>query len=148
MPNLRMKTHISFKRCKYIALQSLRKMLSFDEIREKLLNFKGVSEQFPFGEEHFVYKVLDKIFAILSINDKICVALKCDPLIIDEMRERYSFLSHAPHFNKRHWNLVTVEHDASPSIIFEMIEHSYHQVVKGFTKVKRSELENLKDVDI
>jgi predicted DNA-binding protein (MmcQ/YjbR family) len=42
--------------------------MDIEMIREYCLSKKGVTEEFPFGEETLVFKVMGKIFALTSLD--------------------------------------------------------------------------------
>lgn len=43
--------------------------MNVEELREYFLSVKGVSEQPLFGDEYFVYKVCDKMFVLIPLDD-------------------------------------------------------------------------------
>ena len=50
--------------------------MNLEEFRKYCLSKKGVSEDFPFGEDTLVFKVGGKIFAITSFSKPLSVDLK------------------------------------------------------------------------
>jgi predicted DNA-binding protein (MmcQ/YjbR family) len=42
--------------------------------------------------------------------------------------------------NKTHWNTVRVNEDVPDELIYSLVDESYGQVVKSFTKKRRNEL--------
>ena len=61
------------------------------QLRDFCLSKKGVTEHFPFDNVTLVFKVMNKIFALLRIDKweqgAHCVNLKCDPEKAEELRE-------------------------------------------------------------
>ena len=53
--------------------------MNIEELREYCLSKKGVTENFPFGEETLVFKVADKIFLLSSLDEATRFNAKCDP---------------------------------------------------------------------
>ncbi|MCC6549395.1 MAG: MmcQ/YjbR family DNA-binding protein [Ignavibacteriaceae bacterium] len=112
-----------------------------DEIRIYCLKKPGTSESFPFDEVSPVYKVVDKIFCIVSIEPPLSVNLKCDPERAVDLRERYSAITPGWHMNKTHWNTVYLQQGLPDSLVRELIDHSYNLIV---SKLKKSDREHLK----
>lgn len=112
-----------------------------DEIRIYCLKKPDTSESFPFDEVSPVYKVVYKIFCIVSIDLPLSVNLKCDPERAVDLRERYSAITPGWHMNKTHWNTVYLQQGLPDSLIRELIDHSYDLIV---SKLKKSDRERLK----
>jgi predicted DNA-binding protein (MmcQ/YjbR family) len=72
-----------------------------EEIREYCLAKPGVTESLPFNDTALVFKVMDKMFALLDLSeDSMGISLKCDPELALELREQYPEVTPAYHFNK------------------------------------------------
>jgi predicted DNA-binding protein (MmcQ/YjbR family) len=72
-----------------------------EEIREYCLSKPGVTESFPFNDTALVFKVMDKMFALLDLSEESRgITLKCDPELVIELREQYAEVTPAYHFNK------------------------------------------------
>jgi predicted DNA-binding protein (MmcQ/YjbR family) len=72
-----------------------------EEIREYCLTKPGVTESFPFNDTALVFKVMDKMFALLDLSeDSRGITLKCDSELALELREQYPDVIPAYHFNK------------------------------------------------
>jgi len=98
-----------------------------------------VTEGFPFGEGVLVFKVCDKVFALLMLDDTpLRMNLKCEPLQAIQWREAYDSVIPGYHMNKKHWNTVIAGPELPSSLIFTMIDHSYEQVAKGLTKAQQT----------
>ncbi|HEX2787036.1 MAG TPA: MmcQ/YjbR family DNA-binding protein [Ignavibacteria bacterium] len=111
--------------------------MKFEELRKYLLSKKGAEETFPFGEDTFVYKVGNKIFAITSFDLPLSINLKCDPERAIELREQYEEVQPGYHMNKKHWNTVLLEGRIPLKEIKEMIDHSYELIIKSLPKNKQ-----------
>jgi predicted DNA-binding protein (MmcQ/YjbR family) len=112
-----------------------------EAIATYLLAFPETSEDQPFGPEVDVYKVVGKIFAILSPDDDPpAISLKCDPLIAVELREEFDAVTPGYHLNKTHWNTVTLNGSVPDRELKKMISHSYEQVVAGLPKALRDKI--------
>lgn len=111
------------------------------ELRAYCLTKTAAVEEFPFGEEVAVYKVLGKIFALLPVeSNPPRISLKCDPVLAEMLRDTYPTVTPGYHLNKRLWNTVEVDGSIPTDEIYEMIDHSYEQVVKGLSKKQREAL--------
>jgi len=117
--------------------------MNIEEVRNYCINKKGTTESFPFDEVTLVIKVMDKMFALLSLEKGSTINLKCDPEKAIGLREHYDDITPGFHMNKKHWNTVDFSHSLSDELIMEMIDHSYDLVVNKLPKVKREELNNL-----
>lgn len=119
--------------------------MDIETFRDYCLDKKGATEEFPFGEETLVFKVMGKMFALTSLEGRPFSAnLKMDEELVVAYRERYSDVKPGYHMNKKLWNTVLMENSAIPAKeLFWMIDHSYEMVVKGLTKKLKNELELL-----
>jgi len=68
-----------------------------------------VTEEFPFGENTLVFKVMGKMFALTDLEDFDAVNLKVMPEAGIDLRERYTFVQPAYHMNKKHWITVLLD---------------------------------------
>jgi predicted DNA-binding protein (MmcQ/YjbR family) len=115
-----------------------------EEIREYCLSKPGVTESLPFNDTALVFKVMDKMFALLDLSeDSRGITLKCDPELALELREQYPEVTPAYHFNKEHWNTVVIDGTISDKLIFSWIDNSYNLVVQKLPKIKLEELKSL-----
>ena len=119
--------------------------MNIEEIRLYCIAKKAVTESFPFDEDTLVFKVMGKMFALVSISEPESVNLKCDPEYAIELREKFTSVRAGFHMNHKHWNTVLFNDDASDKLIYQLIDHSYEMVIKGFTKKLRQEYEQLSD---
>jgi predicted DNA-binding protein (MmcQ/YjbR family) len=114
--------------------------MNIEEVREYCLSKPGATEGFPFNDTALVFKVMGKMFALLDLSEeRRGIFLKCDPELAIELREDYSEVTPAYHFNKKYWNGVAIDGSVGDSHIRDWIDHSYDEVVKKLTK-KQQEL--------
>jgi len=117
--------------------------MEFDPLRKILLNKKASSEDLPFGPDALVFKVLGKIFAIIAWNDNpLSISLKCEPNHALALRTIFPAVKPGYHLNKDHWNTVTLDGTIADKEIIDMINHSYDQVVKSFSKADKEKLKH------
>ncbi|NWG18281.1 MAG: MmcQ/YjbR family DNA-binding protein [Chloroflexi bacterium] len=108
-----------------------------NDLRSCCLSLRAAVEDFPFGDDVAVYKVMGKVFALLPVAGPLRISLKCDPTWAAILRETYPAVKPGWHLNKKHWNTVEVDGGITDDEILEMVEHSYQQAVKGLTKAER-----------
>jgi predicted DNA-binding protein (MmcQ/YjbR family) len=111
-----------------------------DELREYCLSKRSTMEDFPFGKDVAVFKVVGKIFALMPIELPLRISLKCDPIRAIMLRETYSSVKPGYHLNKKNWNTVIVDGSIADDELYEMIDHSYAQVVQGLPAPQRKRL--------
>ena len=106
-------------------------MMDAAEIREYALAKENVTESFPFGEDTLVFKVNNKIFLLVALEeDTLQFNVKCDPDKAVEWREVFpDTVLPGYHMNKKHWNTV-IAPGLKKNILKEMIDDSYALVTK------------------
>jgi len=113
-----------------------------ETVRDFCLTFKGVTESFPFDEDTLVFKVMGRIFALLSLEDQ-TLNLKCDPEKAIALRETYDAVTPGYHMNKKHWNTIQLTGQVTERLIREWIRDSYRIVTEGLSKKDQKKLELL-----
>lgn len=120
--------------------------MNIESAREYCLSLPLVTECFPFDETTLVFKVIDKMFAVLSLDDPDRIVLKCEPEHAIELREKYSEIEGAWHFNKKYWNQLDFSGSLTDDLIKELIRHSYAEVVKKMPLKTRKSYPEITDV--
>ncbi len=87
-----------------------------------------------------LYKVMGKMFAILSVRDEEFVVLKCDPHLAEVLRGQYTGVGHRSHLDKRFWISVALDGDVPAKEVRRLVSHSYDQVCAGLTRKQKAEL--------
>ena len=86
---------------------------------------------YPFGEDVAVYKVNDKMFALVAEgSNPVRLSLKCDPQLAQTLRERYETVMPGYHLNKKHWNTILLTGQLTDQEVKDLMVHSY-QLVNG-----------------
>lgn len=117
--------------------------MNIEDLRTYCLSKVATDEGFPFDQSTLVFKVLDKIFALVNIDsDHPTVNLKCNPEQAIEWREQYVEVQPGFHMNKKHWNTVDFIHLNDNDLVKSMIDHSYECVVSKMTKVQQKQLQD------
>ena len=106
--------------------------MNIEELRDYVLKNPLVTEGFPFGEDTLVFKVNNKIFLLVALDEApLHFNVKCDPEKAIELREEFpEAVLPGYHMNKKHWNTVIVNGTLSKKQLKEMIDHSYNLVTK------------------
>ena len=87
-----------------------------------------------------MYKVMGKMFAILSVRGAEYVILKCDPHLAEVLREQHAGVGHRSHLDRRFWISVSLDSDVPPDEVERLVAHSYDQVCAKLTRKQRVEL--------
>ena len=104
-------------------------MVTHKELETYLLGMPNAKLDYPFGEQVAVYKVHDKMFALISEgSNPIRLSLKCDPLLAVTLREKYESVSPGYHLNKKHWNTLVLSGQLDWEEVQALIRHSYQLV--------------------
>lgn len=118
--------------------------MNIEEVREYALSIPGVTEDQPFGDDIITFRVEGKIFVCLWLgggkhdmkDSEPRFALKLLPARNEELRERYSAVTPAWHWNKKHWSDVYYEF-IEDNLVRAWIKESYMLVVSKLPKIKR-----------
>ena len=118
--------------------------MNIEQVREYTLSLNGVTEDQPFGEDNITFRLEGKIFMCLWIgggrddmnNSEPRLALKLSPDRNEELRDKFSSVTPAWHWNKKHWNDVYYE-QLEDSLVKDWIRESYHLVASQLPKASR-----------
>jgi predicted DNA-binding protein (MmcQ/YjbR family) len=98
-------------------------------VEDYVLSMPNAVREYPFGEDVAVYKVNDKMFAlIMEGKDPVRLSLKCDPQLSVILREKYETVLEGYHLNKKHWNTIILTGQLPWEEIQGFIRHSYDLV--------------------
>ncbi|HVW22867.1 MAG TPA: MmcQ/YjbR family DNA-binding protein [Candidatus Saccharimonadales bacterium] len=100
-------------------------------VEQYILSMPNARLDYPFGEGVAVYKVGDKMFALISEGKTpVQLSLKCDPELSKVLRERYEEVMPGYHLNKKHWNTLLLSGQLTWPEVQDLVRHSY-QLVSG-----------------
>ncbi len=103
--------------------------MTHQKVEKYLLSLPGAKLGYPFGEDTAVYKVNDKMFALVREGkEPVQISLKCDPLLAETLRNKYETVLAGYHLNKKHWNTILLTGQLSWPEIKDLINHSYQLV--------------------
>ena len=115
--------------------------MDVETLRSYCLSKKAVTEDFPFGEDTLVFRVMNKIFLLVSLSSSpLQFNAKCAPEKAIELREQYEAIIPGYHMNKKHWNTVILDGSLSTSLIKEIIDNSYELIVQSLPKKDKEAL--------
>jgi predicted DNA-binding protein (MmcQ/YjbR family) len=114
--------------------------MNIEQIREYCLSLPGVTEDMPFGVDTLVFRVMNKIFALVNLDGETRINLKCDPARAIELREEYPSIIPGYHMNKEHWNTLIMDGRLKRELIISLIDHSFKLIAESLPKAKKEEL--------
>lgn len=101
-------------------------------VEDYILEMPNSVREYPFGEKVAVYKVNDKMFALIAEDsDPLRISLKCDPQLSKLLREKYETVMAGYHLNKKHWNTIVLTGQLPWEEIQGFIRHSYNLVTEA-----------------
>ncbi len=110
---------------------------------EKILSeLNGSTGSYPFGPEALVFKVMGKMFALVTQQEDVPrITLKCMPANGEILTGDYKSVNPGYHMNKKHWITITLTGELSEEMIIDLIDDSYRLVVSKLTKSEKHILE-------
>lgn len=101
-------------------------------VEEYILSLPRARLDYPFGKNTAVYKVKDRMFALIAEkSEPLSISLKCDPVLAETLRQKYETVMPGYHLNKKHWNTILLTGQLNRNEIKDLIRHSYHLVVEA-----------------
>ena len=101
----------------------------------------GATPSYPFDATTRVYKVGNKMFALVSEDqDPLRINLKCDPDQALALRAQYESVLPGYHMDKKHWNTLVLDGSLGDTLVKELIDHSYDLILDSLPKKIQKEL--------
>ena len=94
-------------------------------LREYALSFQCVEECTPFDDITLVYKVAGKMFLCVDMDSPDHIVIHHSPERGDMLRDEWSVIVPAWHFNKRYWSEVPMDGDLPEVLMRSLIKESY-----------------------
>ena len=111
--------------------------MNIEQIIDYALSLHGVTEDQPFGDDIKIFVCLWLGGGKHDMKDSAPrFALKLTPERNEELRERYSSITPAWHWNKKHWSDVYYE-QLDDALVKEWITESYHLIASKLPKAVR-----------
>ena len=119
--------------------------MNIEQVREYTLSLFGVTEDQPFGDDIITFRVEGKIFLCLWLgggqhdlkNSEPRFSFKMTPERNEELREQYSAVTPAWHWNKKHWSDVYYEL-LEEELVESWIKESYKLIISKLPKAVRA----------
>jgi predicted DNA-binding protein (MmcQ/YjbR family) len=87
------------------------------------------------------YSLLGKTLAIIWLGENDPqVVLKCDPHLIEVLKETYAGIGHRTHLDRRHWIAIKLDSDVPEAEVERLVEQSYALVRASLTRKQQAEL--------
>ena len=112
---------------------------------EKILaQLPGAQSSYPFGPDALVFKVMGKMFALVSQNEKIPrVTLKCKPADGEVLVSLYESIVPGYYMNKKHWITISLTDELSAEMLTDLAKGSYELVVSKLSGRDKNQLTHL-----
>lgn len=110
--------------------------MNVEEFRDFCLSFPNTKEGMPFegffrnSKSILVFYVGEKIFCLFDLDKFDRCTLKCDPKLIDELRE-HKGIDKPFNLSQKHWISVALNGDVSGELIKDLVANSYNLVAEG-----------------
>lgn len=115
-----------------------------EKLENFLQSFKGSESSFPFGPEALVFKIMGKMFALVSQGDEVPrVTLKCIPEDGAMLVGHFESVVPGYYMNKKHWVTISLIGEISEDLLCDLATQSYNLVVSKLTKKEKAALSNL-----
>ena len=116
-------------------------MKTVREAIDACLTLPDAYEDYPFGLDSWAvirHQTNSKMFAsVYEREGHVWINVKAEPNWGDFWKSVYPAVVPAYHMNKRHWNMMDIER-MSDSLVKELIDHSYEEVIKKLPKKVRA----------
>ncbi len=113
--------------------------MNFDLLEKHCLGKKGAVKDVKEDWGAILYKVGNKMFALLGIEKNTVkevemLSVKLDPTVSDILRATHENIKPGYHLNKTHWSSFYPCTENKEELIKEMIDMSYELVFNSLTK--------------
>lgn len=116
-------------------------LMDTNQLKQYIRHKKTVTSGYPFDETTLVFKVINKMFALIAKDETpLRINLKCDPEEAQILRRMHKSIIPGYHMNKEHWNTVILDGSLPDELIYKLIDDSYDLVVKELKKADREKL--------
>ena len=113
--------------------------MDIERFRMLCLSLPQATEDMPFDDTVVVFRLKGKIFGCIATDKPDLAVLKCDPEKAEQLRERYSAVEGAYHWNKKYWNQIYFGRDVKDELLLSLIAHAYNEVNRKLPKKEKVE---------
>ena len=118
--------------------------MNTNKLEKYLSNIKGSEGSYPFGPEALVYKVMGKMFALVSQQEEVPrLTLKCDPVNAEVLTSQFKSIVPGYHMNKKHWITISLKGELSDEMLMDLVDDSYELVVSNLSKADKNKIKGL-----
>ena len=118
--------------------------MNTNKLEKYLSNIKGAEGSYPFGPEALVFKVMGKMFALVSQQEEVPrLTLKCDPVDAEILTGQFKSIVPGYHMNKKHWITISLTGELNEVTLIDLIDDSYELVVSNLSKADKSRIKDL-----
>ncbi|PCJ86281.1 MAG: hypothetical protein COA54_09140 [Thiotrichaceae bacterium] len=111
------------------------------KLEKHLSKLKGADGSFPFGPDALVFKVMGKMFALVSQNEDIQrVTLKCKPADGEVLVSLHESVTPGYYMNKKHWITIFLNDELPEEVITALADGSYGLVVDKLSRADKLKL--------
>ena len=112
-----------------------------DNLEKYLSELKCSEGSYPFGPDALVFKVIGKMFALVSQNEEVPrVTLKCAPADGEILASQYKSVTPGYYMNKKHWITISLTGELPDAMLTDLVNGSYLLVVSKLTKADKNKL--------
>ena len=116
-----------------------------NKLEKYLSKLNGSEKSYPFGPEALVFKVMGKMFALVSQKEQTSrVTLKCAPADAEVLVDEFESIIPGYYMNKKHWITISLTDEVPDEMVTDLASGSYKLIVNKLTKVDRNKLEQQK----
>jgi predicted DNA-binding protein (MmcQ/YjbR family) len=107
---------------------------------EAMLSARPGAVALPSARGVALHKVMGKMFAILEVRRARYLILKCDPLLVEILKEQYAGVGHRSHLDRRFWICIDLDADVPAEEVERLVGQSYDLVRATLTRKQQAEL--------
>lgn len=133
------------RQARWILSENVFVTMNIEVIREYCLSFPLATEDCAFGPDCLLFRIYGKIFACIDLTRPDRIVTKCDAERAEALRERYSGVIPAWHWNKRYWNELIFEADVPDVLVLQCVDHSVDEVLKKLPRRTQAEYAALRN---
>jgi len=112
-----------------------------EQLEKHLSKLKGADGSYPFGPEALVFKVMGKMFALVSQKEEIPrITLKCAPADGEVLVSQFESVVPGYYMNKKHWITISLTGELPDEMLIDLSNGSYELVVSRLTKADKNTL--------
>lgn len=117
--------------------------MNIEDFREFCLSLPNVTEKMPFGafrwaKDILAFYVKGKMFCFFDISKFDKCTIKCDPLIIDELKAQYNAVDVPFNSSLKYWISIQFNDDMPDDELERLCRESYNLICAKNSKTKKS----------